>query len=161
MSDSPLGPFWWQASDGKWYPPEQAPSVGPVLAGGAAAPNAQGVLVTVGDIGCTQDEIITPNGRFPLRNSTWIVTNQTQVVEKIPTYAIILAIVFALLCLIGLLFLLIKERTFQGFMQVSVQGPNLYYATQVPISHQTQVLDVEQRVNYIRGLVAALGPAPS
>ncbi|MBI2705440.1 MAG: hypothetical protein HYX32_09150 [Actinobacteria bacterium] len=25
MSDSPQGPGWWQASDGKWYPPEQAP----------------------------------------------------------------------------------------------------------------------------------------
>ncbi|MFN8037828.1 MAG: hypothetical protein U0Q07_01340 [Acidimicrobiales bacterium] len=25
MSDSSQGPGWWQASDGKWYPPEQAP----------------------------------------------------------------------------------------------------------------------------------------
>ncbi|MCX7621032.1 MAG: hypothetical protein N2037_09345 [Acidimicrobiales bacterium] len=25
MSDTPQGPGWWQASDGKWYPPEQAP----------------------------------------------------------------------------------------------------------------------------------------
>ena len=24
MSDAPSGPGWWQASDGKWYPPEQA-----------------------------------------------------------------------------------------------------------------------------------------
>lgn len=26
MSDAPQGPGWWQASDGKWYPPEQAPA---------------------------------------------------------------------------------------------------------------------------------------
>lgn len=26
MSDSAQGPGWWQASDGKWYPPEQAPA---------------------------------------------------------------------------------------------------------------------------------------
>lgn len=26
MSDIPNGPGWWQASDGKWYPPEQHPS---------------------------------------------------------------------------------------------------------------------------------------
>jgi len=26
MSDASQGPGWWQASDGKWYPPEQAPS---------------------------------------------------------------------------------------------------------------------------------------
>lgn len=25
MSDTSQGPGWWQASDGKWYPPEQAP----------------------------------------------------------------------------------------------------------------------------------------
>jgi uncharacterized membrane protein len=25
VSDTPQGPGWWQASDGKWYPPEQAP----------------------------------------------------------------------------------------------------------------------------------------
>ena len=26
MSDTSQGPSWWQASDGKWYPPEQAPA---------------------------------------------------------------------------------------------------------------------------------------
>lgn len=26
MSDVPQGPGWWQASDGRWYPPEQMPS---------------------------------------------------------------------------------------------------------------------------------------
>ncbi|MEY2431442.1 MAG: hypothetical protein QOC92_1167 [Acidimicrobiaceae bacterium] len=26
MSDTSQGPGWWQASDGKWYPPEQAPT---------------------------------------------------------------------------------------------------------------------------------------
>ncbi|HEY6532456.1 MAG TPA: hypothetical protein VIY72_09140 [Acidimicrobiales bacterium] len=31
MSDTSQGPGWWQASDGKWYPPESAP-------GGGAAP---------------------------------------------------------------------------------------------------------------------------
>lgn len=33
MSDQSQGPGWWQASDGKWYPPEQAPGYQP--AGGA------------------------------------------------------------------------------------------------------------------------------
>lgn len=35
MSDFSQGPGWWQASDGKWYPPEQAP-------GGQATPPAAG-----------------------------------------------------------------------------------------------------------------------
>jgi uncharacterized RDD family membrane protein YckC len=34
MSDMSQGPGWWQASDGKWYPPEQAPG-GQPAAGGA------------------------------------------------------------------------------------------------------------------------------
>ena len=29
MSDTSQGPGWWQASDGKWYPPEQAPAAAP------------------------------------------------------------------------------------------------------------------------------------
>lgn len=31
MTDAPLGPSWWQASDGKWYPPQPpAPTGGPI-----------------------------------------------------------------------------------------------------------------------------------
>lgn len=42
MSDQSQGPGWWQASDGKWYPPEQAPGgaapqPGPQPAAAAAA----------------------------------------------------------------------------------------------------------------------------
>lgn len=36
MSDYAEGPGWWQASDDKWYPPEQAPGPDPVT--GAAWP---------------------------------------------------------------------------------------------------------------------------
>lgn len=38
MSDQQQGPGWWQASDGRWYPPEQHPSVVPP--GGWTAPSA-------------------------------------------------------------------------------------------------------------------------
>ncbi|WP_426573015.1 RDD family protein [Aquihabitans sp. McL0605] len=34
MSDTSQGPGWWQASDGKWYPPEQAPGAAPNPAAG-------------------------------------------------------------------------------------------------------------------------------
>ena len=36
MSDASQGPDWWQASDGKWYPPEQAPGGGAAAGGGGA-----------------------------------------------------------------------------------------------------------------------------
>ena len=38
MSDQSQGPGWWQASDGKWYPPQQAP--GDQAAAGAPGPSA-------------------------------------------------------------------------------------------------------------------------
>src|SRR4051812_33876381 len=51
MSDTAQGPGWWEASDGKWYPPEQAPGA-PAADSGAggfqaapgygAQPQAQG-----------------------------------------------------------------------------------------------------------------------
>ena len=46
MSDTSQGPGWWQASDGKWYPPEQAPGYqAPVAgAGGAGGGGAAGSL---------------------------------------------------------------------------------------------------------------------
>ncbi len=31
MSDVAQGPGWWQASDGRWYPPESVPSAAPTL----------------------------------------------------------------------------------------------------------------------------------
>jgi uncharacterized membrane protein len=34
MSDTSQGPGWWQASDGKWYPPEQPPGGAPTPAQG-------------------------------------------------------------------------------------------------------------------------------
>jgi hypothetical protein len=40
MSDFSQGPGWWQASDGKWYPPEQAPGG---TGAGATAPATAGV----------------------------------------------------------------------------------------------------------------------
>lgn len=115
------------------------------------------VLVTIGEISCTQTMVLTPAGSFPLKGTTWSSTNNTRTTTKIPTYAIVLAIVFALLCLIGLLFLLMKEQVTEGFMQVTVQGEGgRFYSTQIPISDPSQVADVERRVNYARGLVSAL-----
>ena len=38
MSDFSQGPGWWQASDGKWYPPEQAPGGQAAAAPGMGAP---------------------------------------------------------------------------------------------------------------------------
>jgi hypothetical protein len=141
-------------------PPPGVPSYPPPGAAGYPPPGgAPGqVLVTVGDISCTQNEVIMPNGRAPLRGTTWTVANQTSVTTKIPTWAIVVAIVGLLvICLFSLLFLLVKERTVQGVVQVTVQGPGLLHTTSIPVTSEVQVREVESRVNYVRGLVIALG----
>ncbi|WP_433664994.1 hypothetical protein ACQPW1_24165 [Nocardia sp. CA-128927] len=117
------------------------------------------VLVTVGDVACTATHVMTPSGQHPLAGTNWIVTNQTSVDQRIPSYAIVLAVLLMVFCLLGLLFLAVKEEKIQGFVQVSVQGPGFYYATQVRITDRAQVIDTERRVNYIRSLVAGLSVA--
>lgn len=115
------------------------------------------ILVTVGDIACSATDVFTPNGTHPLARTTWIVTQQTTVSRRIPGYAIVCAILFFAVCFLGLLFLAIREEQMQGFMQVSVESVDgFHHRTQVPVSTRGQVVDTEQRVNYIRGLVAAL-----
>jgi hypothetical protein len=104
------------------------------------------VLFSIGDIGVSRHWVVTPNGTTPIRASRWIVRDMSRTESRIPAYAIVLAIVFALLCLVGLLFLLIKEQTTTGYVEVSVQGDNLYHVTQVPISNP-------QQIDFIRGAV--------
>ena len=78
-------------------------------------PPSEPVLVTVGDMTVTEHWVLTPSGAFPLAGTAWTVTNQTITTERIPAWAIVFTILFLLFCLLGLLFLLVKERVLQGF----------------------------------------------
>lgn len=49
MSDVSQGPGWWQASDGKWYPPESAPSTPPQPQGFGAPGGPTGQPETAGN----------------------------------------------------------------------------------------------------------------
>jgi hypothetical protein len=117
--------------------------------GGAEAP-----LVTIGDITVTQNWVQVPTGRFPLRGTNWTVQDSTQVTEAIPTWAIVLAIVFALMCLLGLLFLLVKEKKYSGFISVTVVGEGLYHSVQLPPGPVTAAWATHQ-VNQARALASA------
>lgn len=88
--------------------------------GNAQAPDP--VLVNIGDIAVTPNYVITPQGRRPVGQVYWTLTEMSRTREAIPAWAIVLAIVFAIFCLLGLLFLLAKETTTEGGVQVSVQG---------------------------------------
>lgn len=115
-------------------------------------PLPQPFLLTIGDIGITQTQIITPNGSGALAGSQWIFVDTSRTETKIPTVAIILAIVFALLCLIGLLFLLMKEKTTTGYVEVTVRSGNVFHKTQIPVNSQTKIDEVRQLVNKAQAL---------
>ncbi|MFF0338219.1 hypothetical protein [Kribbella sp. NPDC004875] len=110
------------------------------------------VLVTVGDISVEQQRIVTPAGVLPTHGANWSAMDMSRTEEKIPAWAIILAIVFALACLLGLLFLLCKERRTTGFVQVTVQNGNRTHNTHVGVGSPRDVADVLARVNFARTL---------
>lgn len=114
------------------------------------------ILMTIGDISVTKDYVVVPQGWYPLRGTTWTVQDSSQVTEEIPTYAIVLAVVFAFFCLVGLLFLLIKERRYSGFILVTVAGPGLYHTVQLPPGPENAAWAANQ-VNRARGLAAFAG----
>jgi hypothetical protein len=99
---------------------------------------------------------MTPNGSAPLAGSNWIVTDRSREASVIPAYAIVLTIVFTLLFLLGLLFLLIREKVVQGYVEVAVQADRLYHSTQVRVSNANEVDRVIAAVNKVRGMVQRL-----
>jgi hypothetical protein len=112
-------------------------------------------VLTIGDIGVTRNWVVTPNGTARLGGSQWIARDMTRTESKIPTWAIVLAVIFALVCLLGLLFLLAKEKHTTGYVEVSVQAGNLFHATQIPVSSQYQVAQIRQQVSQAQTLAAA------
>lgn len=115
-------------------------------------PSPSPVLVTIGDIACTQDEVITPSGRAPIAGTTWTFTDMTRTDRTIPAWAIVLAVLFFLFCLLGLLFLLVKEERTTGSVQITVSAPGLLHVTQIPVAAPAAVMDFNARVNYARNL---------
>lgn len=132
-------------------PPPEVPEP---PAGFGPAPASQFVL-TIGDIGITSDGlVVTPNGTAPLRSTRWIAVDQSFTSRTIPGYAIVLAIVFALFCLLGLLFLLIKEDRTTGYVMVTVSSDHLQHATQIPVNSPYQVAQVRQLVAQAQAMAA-------
>ncbi len=113
------------------------------------------IVAQVGEIGVSRGWVYLPQGRFAVRGTTWTMSDQIVESTTIPAYAIVLAVIFAVACLLGLLFLLVKERTVQGVVQVSVEGDGFYHATQVPVSSWAAITDTHSRVEYARSLAAA------
>jgi hypothetical protein len=149
MSTPP--PQWNQPGNGQpgpWPPGPPQPGQPPHAAG----PDA--VLVTIGDIACTSTEVITPSGRCPVGTATWTFTDMSRTTKSIPTWAIVCTVIFFVFCLLGLLFLLVKEERTEGSVQVVVQGPGLLHQIQLPVSSVAQIQDYAARVAYARNVTA-------
>ncbi|MEL7156340.1 MAG: hypothetical protein AAFN30_07050 [Actinomycetota bacterium] len=109
-----------------------------------------GYLYQVGDIGVTADTIVTYRGTAPLAGSTWLAIDQSRVEEKIPVWAIVMAVIFASLCLIGLLFLLVKEQQISGHVEVRVQSGEFWHVTHVPVIDAGHVPWIMHQVSLIQ-----------
>lgn len=114
-------------------------------------------ILTIGDIGVTRSWVVTPNGTAPLAGSRWLVMDQTRTERKIPSWAIVLAVLLALLCLLGLLFLLVKEEQTVGYVEVTVMSGSLAHVTQIPATSAWAATQVRQQVYQAQSLAAAAG----
>ncbi|CAA0127414.1 Uncharacterised protein [Mycolicibacterium vanbaalenii] len=114
------------------------------------------ILATIGDISVSQHWVITPTGPHPIRGSVWTVTDMSQWQEGISAVGVVLCILFIWVCLLGLLFLLMKDRKLTGYIQVTVQGKGFHHQTLVPVRGPDTFAQVHQSVNYARSL-SALG----
>ncbi|WP_206322147.1 hypothetical protein [Streptomyces sp. HNM0575] len=133
----------------------QPPGAGPAGAGGLDGGFGGGYaqpLVVIGDITVTADGIVTPAGKMPLSGATWTITDMSRTEERIPTHAIVLAVVFVFFCFLGLLFLLMKERTTAGHVQVTVNSGGKFHSTMIPVHDPMAVHHIMQQVNYARSV---------
>ncbi len=112
--------------------------------------------VIIGDIGVSRDWIVTPGGTAPTRGSQWTVVDRVTVTRNIPNWAIVCAIIGAAICLLGLLFLLLKEDTYYGTVDVTVVSGDFRYTTQVyPSAGLQTVNQVRQQIWHAQRLAAA------
>lgn len=109
-------------------------------------------VLSIGDITVMGDQIVTPAGSLPLRGAVWNATDMSHTEEKIPAYAIVLAVLFFVFCLLGLLFLLMKEKTTTGYIQVTVTSAGRHHSTMIPSMGPHTFPAVMGQINYARSL---------
>ncbi|MFG1997608.1 hypothetical protein ACGFNU_00495 [Spirillospora sp. NPDC048911] len=118
---------------------------------------AEPVILSIGDIAVSSSYVYLPHGCYPLRGTVWTVQDSTQVYEGISTAGIVLTIIFVWFCLLGLLFLLMKDRRYSGFVAISVTGNGFHHAVQLPPGPQTGAWAAHM-VAQARGMAAVAPP---
>ncbi len=112
-------------------------------------------VLTIGDIGVSPSWIVTPNGTAPLRGSQWTVQDWTYTRQAIPTWAIVVAVIGAVVCLLGLLFLLVKEPRTDGFVEVTVRSDHVFHGIRLPADTPHAVAHVRHLVYQAQTMAAA------
>ena len=121
----------------------------------AVPPDPEPVIVQIAEISVTSTTVLTPTGNLPLAGSQWQVNDYWFSQQRIPRWAIIVAIAgFCVLTVFSLLFLLVKETVMQGTVQVTVTNGSLQYVARIPVTDQGAVTVINQQVNYVRTLAA-------
>lgn len=110
--------------------------------------------VSIGDIGVSETSVFLSSGTYPIAGTTWQIADYSRTETKIPTWAIVCAIIFAFACLLGLLFLMVKERTTTGYVQVTVSGPDFAHTATIRAQSEQTAIVVTQQVNWARGLAS-------
>ncbi|HEY9367070.1 hypothetical protein [Streptomyces sp.] len=116
------------------------------------APPGAAPTLSLGDIAIVGDQIITPAGPMPLKGAVWNATDMSRVEERIPPVAIVLAVIFFVFCLLGLLFLLMKEKQTTGYVQVTVTSGGRHHSTVIPATTPDTFYWVLGQINYARTL---------
>lgn len=116
------------------------------------------VMVQIGEIACTQNWLMVPGSTVPLSGCDFQLRESVTVQRRIPPYAIVLAIIFFMACLLGLLFLLIQEDVLSGSVEVTVSKPGgPKFNASVPVRSQRDIDEVRSKVDYARALVVQAG----
>jgi hypothetical protein len=164
MTSSPSDPWGTSASqpDDPWSVPSPHPTppgdptpkaVTPSSAPPSSEPGP--VILQIAEISVTSTTVFTPTGDIPLAGSQWQVNDYWFSQQRIPRWAIIVAIAgFCVLTVFSLLFLLVKETVMQGTVQVTVTNGTRQYVARIPVTDQAAVTAINQQVNYVRTLAA-------
>ncbi len=113
-------------------------------------------VLTIGDIGISPSWVVTPNGTAPLRDSQWTVQDRTFITQTTPTWAIVMAVLGIVFCLLGLLFLIVKEDRITGYTEVTVRSGNVFHAVQLPANSPHAVAHARQLVYQAQSMAAAI-----
>lgn len=85
----------------------------------------------IGDIEVSRHWIRTPMGVLPSRDAVWAVEDGSDLTRVIPAWAWVACLLTIMFCLIGLLFLFVREDRRRYYAQVTLTGPGFTHSTRL------------------------------